>query len=93
VQSKNKAAPTAAERRHIERVKDLECSVCDTRGPSECHEMEQGAWWLSIALCADCHRGGFNGIHGQRRIWSVKKLTELGALGITIQRLMERAYA
>ena len=40
--SKNKKAPTAAERRHIVAVKSLPCSVCDAPGPSDCHEIKQG---------------------------------------------------
>lgn len=88
MQSKNKKAPTAAERKHIEAVKSLPCSVCDCAGPSECHEPKQGQWWTSIALCADCHRGSFNGLHGQRRMWDVRKMDEMDALAVTIQRLM-----
>lgn len=87
MQSKNKKAPNLAERNHIESVKSLPCSVCDTHGPSECHEIKQGQWFTSVALCADCHRGSFNGLHGQRRMWGVKKMDELDALAVTIQRL------
>ncbi len=43
-----------------------------------------------MPLCPDCHRGAHNGIHGQRRIWNAMKLTELGALSLTIQKLMEQ---
>lgn len=92
MRSKNKPAPTVAERRHIERVAALPCVVCGAPGPSEVHEIAQGKWWLSCALCPDCHRGGFNGLHGQRRIWSVKKMSELDALSETI-RLLEGEYA
>ncbi len=83
---------TRAEREHVERVKLLPCSVCDTGGgysaPSEAHEIEQGMWWLSVALCAECHRGSVLGWHGQRRIWAIKKMTMLDALAVTIRRLM-----
>lgn len=86
--SKNKAKPTKAEAQHIEDVKALHCSVCDAPGPSEAHEPIQGEWWISIALCADCHRGSFNGLHGQKTMWRIKKLDEWTALAITIRRLM-----
>lgn len=92
MQSKNKRAPTVDEERHIQRVVLQPCAVCDTGGgysaPSEAHEIEQGKWWLSIPLCADCHRGPLLGLHGQRRAWAVRKMTELDALAVTIRRLM-----
>jgi len=91
VQSKNKPAPTAAEREHIERVKSLPCVVCWAPPPSECHEIEQGQWFTSVALCSDCHRGSHNGIHGRRAIWNVNKQTELTALNATIRELMKAA--
>jgi hypothetical protein len=87
VQSRNKPAPTKAERAHIERVKAMACVVCDAQGPSECHEIEQGQWFTSMPLCADCHRGAHNGIHGQRRVWLARKWRELDALNETLRRL------
>jgi len=88
MQSKNKKAPTQAERDHIELVKSLPCSVCDACGPSECHEIKQGQWFTSVALCPDCHRDSFLGLHGQKRAWLIRKVDELDALNITIMRLM-----
>lgn len=85
--SKNKAPMTAAERRHVARVKELPCSVCGAAGPSEAHEPVQGKWWISIALCADCHRGEANGLHGRGVMWRIHKLDEWGALNVTIERL------
>jgi hypothetical protein len=41
-----------------------------------------------MPLCPDCHRGGLNGIHGQKRMWSVKKMDELSALNKTIEALL-----
>ena len=73
MQAKNKPAPTAAERAHIERVKSLPCVVCWAPPPSECHEIEQGQWFTSVALCSDCHRGSHNGIHGRRAILIEKR--------------------
>lgn len=89
MRSKNKPAPTAAERRHIERVAALPCVVCDAPGPSEVHEIKQAQWFTSCALCSDCHRGSFNGLHGQRRMWAVKRMDEMDALAATIERLMK----
>lgn len=89
MQSKNKGSPTKAERSHIERIADMDCVVCSQPGPSEVHEIEQGEWFTSLPLCADCHRGSHNGIHGRRSIWNALKLTELKALGLTVRKLME----
>ncbi len=88
MQSKNKKAPTVAEKRHIERVKLLACSVCDESGPSDAHEIKQGQWFTSVALCPSCHTGSLVGLHGQRRAWAIRKLDELDALAITVERLV-----
>lgn len=88
MQSKNKKTPTSSERHHIARVKELPCSVCDVEGPSECHEMKQGQWFTSLALCPSCHRDGLLGLHGQKRMWAIKKMDELDSLAVTIERLM-----
>lgn len=88
MQSKNKKAPTVAERDHIERVKELPCSVCDEHGPSDAHEIKQGQWFTAVALCRSCHQGSLLGLHGQRRAWTLRKMDELDALAVTIQRLM-----
>lgn len=78
----------AAERRHLARVKDLACAVCDTPGVSEAHHIKQGLQFTCVALCPDCHRGPILGWHGQKRAWAVRKMDELAALNITIQRLL-----
>ena len=88
MQSKNKPSPTRSEKAHIERIKSQPCVVCGSPPPSEAHEIEQGLWFLSVPLCADCHRGGFNGIHGQKRIWSAMKVTETSALNETLRKLL-----
>lgn len=87
MKSKNKPAMTKAERAHVGAVKELPCSVCDAPGPSEAHEPVQGLWFISIALCPDCHRGSVNGLHGQKVMWRIHKLDEWGALAKTIARL------
>lgn len=93
MQSKSKPRQTKAEATHAEAVAALPCSVCDAPPPSEVHEIKQGAWWLSAAVCPDCHRGNHNGWHGRRHIWKVKRMDDLDALAVTIRRLFERALA
>jgi len=88
MQSKNKKAPTVAERKHIEAVKSLPCSVCDDPGPCDCHEIKQGQWYTSVALCKSCHQGPKLGLHGERGMWRIKKMDEIDALAVTIERLI-----
>lgn len=90
MQSKNKPSMTAAERRHVTMIKEMDCVVCGASGPSECHEIEQGQWFTSMPLCPSCHRNNFSGIHGQKRAWIVRKMDELSALNETIRKLTER---
>ena len=78
---------TAKHRTHHARVKELPCSVCDAPGPSESHHMEQGLQYTCIALCPSCHRDNTMGWHGQRRMWAIKKMGELDALNVTLERL------
>jgi hypothetical protein len=84
--SKNKRRPTVDEHRHIERIKIMSCVVCDQPGPSDAHEIKQGDFWTSLPLCRDCHMGR-NGIHGEKRAWHLRKMNELDALSVLIQRI------
>ncbi len=84
--SKNKKAPTADERAHIQRVKDTACSLCDAPPPTEAHEIKQGAWFTSVGVCPECHRGPL-GIHGDRRLLRIKKVDEMDLLDITLSRV------
>jgi len=79
---------TQRQRDHIARVKQLPCSVCDAPGPSDAHHIEQSLQFTVVALCKSCHQGPLLGWHGQRRAWAVKKMNELDALNVTIERLM-----
>jgi len=81
--------PTAKEREHLRRVKELPCSVCDAPGPSDAHHVKQHRQYTCAALCKDCHQGSRNGWHGQRQMWKLKKMDEIDALNVTIKRLME----
>ena len=79
---------TEKQRAHLGRVKALPCSVCDAPGPSEAHHIRQGSQYTCVALCESCHRGGLLGLHGQRRMWAIKKMDEMDALNITLKRLL-----
>ena len=81
---------TRAERAHVGRVKELECSVCDAPGPSEAHHIAQGDHYLTVAVCVECHRGP-SGWHGTKALWRIRKLSELDALNITLGRLQVAA--
>jgi hypothetical protein len=85
MKSKNKPAPTAAERAHIARVAALPCVVCGAEGV-EVHEPEQGLWWVSVPLCPACHRGP-EGWHGTRLRWKLRKVGELDAINRTLGML------
>ena len=75
------------ERIHLALIKELPCSVCDAPGPSEAHHIKQGLQYTCVALCVDCHRGPVLGLHGQKRMWAIKKMDELEALNVTLKNL------
>ena len=80
--------PTKREREHLAKIKEMACGVCDATGPSDAHHIVQHEQYLCIPLCKDCHQGSFNGIHGQARIWSVYKKTEMSVLNETLRNLL-----
>lgn len=77
------------ERIHLALVKELPCSVCDAPGPSEAHHIKQGLQYTCVALCVDCHRGPVLGLHGQKRMWAIKKMDEMDALNVTLKNLFK----
>jgi hypothetical protein len=90
MQSANKPTMTAAERRHVAKLKELLCVICGAEGV-EIHEPEQGLWFAAIPLCPVCHRDNKYGWHGQRLNWKARKLGELDAINATVRMLMEAA--
>lgn len=89
---------TQAEALHIERVKAMPCAVCKAAGPSDFHHILTGRTpsrksptYTGIPLCKSCHQDGHNGIHGQGRMWSVMKATELECLSNTIAAILREA--
>jgi hypothetical protein len=79
----------AKERAYVRLVKNLPCSVCDASGPSDAHHVKQHRQFTVVALCKSCHQGAVMGWHGQKRMWAIKKMDEMDALDITIQRAIK----
>jgi len=90
VRSKNHRALTGAEHEHLDRVKELDCSVCDAAGPSSAHHIRQQEHFTVVALCWQCHQGPRMGWHGEKYAWNLRKMDELDALNVTLGRIMER---
>ncbi|KQB59349.1 hypothetical protein [Acidovorax sp. SD340] len=88
MRSKNAKSIKAREAAHIGAVKALPCSVCDEPGPSDAHHIKQGQHFTVVALCKSCHQGALMGLHGQRRMWAIKKMDEVDALAVTVERLL-----
>lgn len=86
MRSKNSKSHTPEESAHLYRVKLLQCSVCDAAPPSAAHHIVQGDHFTTVALCYECHQG-HHGLHGTKVLWSLKKMTEMKALNITLGRL------
>jgi hypothetical protein len=76
------------ERAYLLMVKNLPCGVCGASPPSDAHHIEQGLHYLCIPLCKDCHTG-YNGIHGTKAFWRIKKLSEHDVLNQTIRKLCD----
>lgn len=83
---------TVASARHLSRVAALPCCLCGIE-PVEVHHIREGQGmaqrasdFLTIPLCPDCHRGS-KGVHGDRSMLRLMKVTELDLLAATIERL------
>ena len=80
---------TAKQKSYVGLVKLLPCSVCDAEGPSDAHHVKQHSQYTVVALCKDCHQGSRNGWHGQRQMWKLKKMDEIDALNVTVERVID----
>lgn len=83
---------SAAAKRHLSRVHDIPCVICGSM-PVEAHHIRSGQGlsqrandWMTAALCGECHRGGL-GIHGDRSLLRIHKLTEQDLVAMTLERL------
>ena len=82
---------TAKEKRHMARVAELPCGTCAER-PVEVHHITAGgrriSHYITIPLCPECHKGKL-GVHGDKTMLKVMKITELKLLADTIEALEE----
>ena len=75
-------------------VAQQNCVLCGAVGV-HCHHIREGQGmsqrasdYLAIPLCPDCHQGP-QGLHGDRSLFMVYKVTELDLLARTIKLLHE----
>lgn len=83
---------SAAAKRHLARVHEVPCVLCGA-SPVEAHHAREGLGmsqrandWLTIAACADCHRGPL-GIHGDKSLLRIQKVSEMDLLARTLEAL------
>jgi len=76
-----------AERAYLASIKEMSCGVCDAAGPSDAHHIRQHKQYLCIPLCRECHMG-YNGWHGTKALWRIKKIDELDVLNETIRKYL-----
>jgi Zn finger protein HypA/HybF involved in hydrogenase expression len=81
------------ERIWMARVADLPCACCGQEGV-QLHHIREGQGmaqrasnFLVVPLCPDCHTGQL-GVHGDKTMMRIKKLTELDMLASTIEALV-----
>ena len=85
---------SAASSRHMGRVAQLPCACCGVTGVHVHHIREgqgmaqRASDWLTIPLCPDCHVGPL-GVHGDKTMMRIRKLSELDMLADTIRKLTE----
>lgn len=84
---------TKAERIWMSRVAELPCSLCGEEGV-QLHHIREGQGmsqrasnFLVVPLCPSCHTGPI-GVHGDKTMMRVKKMTELDMLAKTIEALV-----
>jgi len=87
---------TAAQHRYLDRVSQLPCSCCGADAPSLVHHLRDGqgmsdraSHWLTISLCYECHGAylGSQGVHGDKSLLRIYKLSEVDLLANTIELL------
>jgi cytochrome c553 len=79
---------TAAEKRHLERIKSMPCIVCQAPAPSQAHHVKQDSAYHCVPLCQSCHQDQQNGIHGRKAMWKIHKMDEMDAMALLIKMLV-----
>lgn len=84
--------------RHMSRVRGLPCVLCAALGMPQAshttaHHIREGQGMaqrahdmLTVALCRECHQGP-QGVHGDRTLLRIAKVSELDLLAITLEAL------
>lgn len=74
------------------RVAELPCVLCGQQGV-QVHHIREGQGmaqrasnWLVVPLCPSCHTGPL-GVHGDKTMMRINKMTELDMLAKTIEAL------
>lgn len=87
---------TKAEKKYMNRVASLPCSLCGAQ-PVELHHIREGQGlsqrasnYLVIPLCPRCHRDKKLGWHGEKVMWNIHKMDEMDALSKTIELLQNK---
>ena len=87
-------------RDYLAEVKSVPCVLCRLLGqrqetPTEAHHIREGQGmsqrasdWLTVAVCRSCHRENL-GIHGDRTLLRIAKVSELDLLALTIEAVVE----
>ena len=83
---------SAANIRHMGKVAQLPCACCGATGVHVHHirdgqgMAQRASDFLTIPLCPDCHVGPL-GVHGDKTMMRIHKLSELDMLADTIRKL------
>lgn len=87
-----------SESRHLTRVAELGCILCDVLGhpgtPAQVHHVramqgmaQRAQHWLTVPLC-QAHHTGPTGVHGDRSALKNAKVDELDLLALTLEKLL-----
>ena len=96
--NRKKRNGSSAGKRHMARVAQLPCVLCGAHGV-QVHHLREGEAagagqrahdQISIPLCVTCHTGP-HGVHGDKSLLRLHKVTEIDLLARTIEQLMEQS--